>query len=145
MVTTRRGTKTTSGVTNATAHSPDVGVPGRSKKRTAKRTNKGLEATQNDIEGEEPPKKKAKLELPEKTDYKEQQTEKEKEPNNTGQYDSLHRGAHSLIFHTSQALLLSVATFIFSIAPRSNTMKQTLWMTLHVFKCSLFPVRQHQR
>ena len=51
---------------------------------------------------------------------------------------------HPLIFLTSQAPLLSVVTFIFSIAPRSNTMKQTLWMMLHVFKCSLFLVRRNQ-
>lgn len=84
MVTTRQGTKTTSG---ESPDAPHEGVPSRGKKRTAKRTNEELEVTQND---EEPPKKKAKLELPEKTDYKRQQTEKEKESNNTGQYDNQH-------------------------------------------------------
>jgi hypothetical protein len=84
MVVTRRGTRTTSGVT------ADKGAPRRGKKRTAKRTNKDPEVTQNDNEGEEPPKKKAKLELPEKTDYKRQQTEKDEESSNTGQCDYLH-------------------------------------------------------
>ena len=84
MVTTRRGTKTTSGVTGTEM---PQGVPPRGKKRATKRTNKDLEISQNDIEGEEPPKKKVKWELPEKTGYKGQQAEKEKETNNTGQCD----------------------------------------------------------
>ena len=52
--------------------------------------------------------------------------------------------AYLFIFLTSQAPSLSVATYIFSIAPRSTTMKRAPWMTLHVFKCSSFPVRWHQ-
>ena len=103
METTRQGTKTTSGVTTTeTPHSPDAphkGVPPRGKKRTAKRTSKELEVTQND---EEPPKKKAKLELPEKTDYKRQLTEEEKESTNTGQYNTITgTEVHPLIFLTS--------------------------------------------
>ena len=66
------------------------GAPPRGKKRTAKRTNKGPEVSQNEDEGEEPPKKKVRLELPEKTDDKEQQEKKEKEADNTGQYDHGH-------------------------------------------------------
>ena len=83
MVTTRRGTKTTLGVTRT---EKPQGAPPRGKKRTTKRTNKELEISQNDNEGEEPPKKKVKWELPEKTGYKGQQDEKGKETNNTGQY-----------------------------------------------------------
>jgi len=90
MVTTRRGTNTTSKLTaTETSHSPDAtnkGATPRGKKRAEKRTNKGLGVVQNDNEGEEPPKKKAKLEDTEKTDYKNkyQQVEKETELDNTG-------------------------------------------------------------
>ncbi len=87
MVTTRQGTKTTSGVT--VTETPQ-GAPPRGKKRTTKRTNKELEVSQNNNESEEPPKKKVKWELPEKTGYKRQQAEKEKETNNTGQYNHGH-------------------------------------------------------
>ena len=87
MVTTRLGTTTTSCVT---ATETPQGAPPRGKKRTAKRANKGLEVSQHDNEGEGPPKKKVKLELPEKTDYEGQQAENENESNNTGQYDHGH-------------------------------------------------------
>ena len=96
MVTTRRGTNTISEANVAeTSHSPDVTTKGttrRGKKRTAKRTNKELEVTQNDNGGEEPPKKKARFEDPERVDYGGQQEEKAKEPNNTGQFDLLALG-----------------------------------------------------
>lgn len=63
----------------------DKGVTPRAKKQTAKRNNKELEVTKYDNEGEGPPKKKAKVEAPEKTKHKRQQVAKEKEPNDTGQ------------------------------------------------------------
>lgn len=89
MVTTRRGTNTTSGATatRETSHSPDAPSKGdthRGKKRTAKRTNKELEVTQNDNGAEEPPKKKTRLEESQSIDYEGQQKEKEEEPKNTG-------------------------------------------------------------
>ena len=86
MVTTRRGTNTTSEATaTETFHPPHAvnkGATPGGKKRTAKRTKAEAESTKKDNDGKEPPKKKVKLELPEKA-------EKEKEPNNTGQCDLL--------------------------------------------------------
>lgn len=89
MVTTRRGTNTTSGATakRETFHSPDAPskrATYRGKKRTGKRTNEELEVTQNDNGAEGPPKKKTRLEDSQSIDYEGQQKEKEEEPKNTG-------------------------------------------------------------
>ena len=107
MVTTRRGTNTTSqAIAMETSHSPDTprkGATSRGKKRTAKRTNKELEVTQNDNGGEERPKKKARLEDPEKMNHEGQQEAKEKEPHNTGLFNlpALERTLLSLISYPS--------------------------------------------